>query len=224
MYFSCIGEQTVSCYPTRSLTVSDFCSNVQTLTVMYCPMDGPTCPMYSGIGWTVGYGGPQMGQWTPMDGPTCPFQHIFLSPLLQSEETLHTELWSVLPKHRRRSATSAESSRNGDDESEKQEGGEYFPATRLFEYQWPLGDASAEHYMLQEQVAEYLDIRGIQRKYPGMSECGMCVCVGGVRAYVHMHVRKHVTTWECVCVWPPTTHTHSQVVTCCMTCMWAGGG
>ena len=145
-----------------------------------------------------------------VDGPTCPFQHIFLSPLLQSEETLHTELWSVLPKHRRRSATSAESSRNGDDESEKQEGGEYFPATRLFEYQWPLGDASAEHYMLQEQVAEYLDIRGIQRKYPGMSECGMCVCLcwgGGGRTCTCMSGSMSQLGSACVCGPPPHTHT-----------------
>eukprot|EP00731_Ephydatia_muelleri_P022121 Em0014g712a len=46
--------------------------------------------------------------------------------------------------------------------------GDYFPAGRLFEYQWPVGDDTAEHYMLQEQVAEFLDIRGIQRKYPDL--------------------------------------------------------
>ena len=44
---------------------------------------------------------------------------------------------------------------------------DYFPASKLFEYQWPLGEEKAEHYMLQEHVKEYLDIRGIQRKYPG---------------------------------------------------------
>ena len=44
---------------------------------------------------------------------------------------------------------------------------DYFPASKLFEYQWPLGDESAEHYMLQEHVKEFLNIRGIQRKYPG---------------------------------------------------------
>lgn len=44
---------------------------------------------------------------------------------------------------------------------------DYFPASKLFEYQWPLGDEGAEHYMLQEQVKDFLDIRGIQRKYPG---------------------------------------------------------
>ena len=57
-------------------------------------------------------------------------------------------------------------------ESETQKSGsvvatDYFPASKLFEYQWPLGDEGAEHYMLQEHVKEYLDIRGIQRKYPG---------------------------------------------------------
>lgn len=49
---------------------------------------------------------------------------------------------------------------------------DYFPAGKLFEYQWPLGDEGAEHYMLQEHVKEFLDIRGMQRKYPGV-----CVCL-----------------------------------------------
>ncbi|XP_065846425.1 PHD finger protein 10-like [Oscarella lobularis] len=35
-----------------------------------------------------------------------------------------------------------------------------FPAERLFEYQWPRDDPSAEFYLLQEQVAEYLGING----------------------------------------------------------------
>ena len=49
---------------TRSLTVSDFCSNVRTLTVTYCPMDGPTCPMVQWDRMDSGIWGPQMGQWT----------------------------------------------------------------------------------------------------------------------------------------------------------------
>ena len=36
---------------------------------------------------------------------------------------------------------------------------DYFPASKLFEYQWPLGDEGAEHYMLQEHVKEFFDIR-----------------------------------------------------------------
>ena len=32
----------------------------------------PPTSSYSGIGQTVGYWDPQVGQWTPMDGPTCP--------------------------------------------------------------------------------------------------------------------------------------------------------
>ena len=48
---------------------------------------------------------------------------------------------------------------------------EYFPASRLFEYRWPFGDDTAEMYFLQEQVAEFLGIRGIQRKYPGTCTC-----------------------------------------------------
>ena len=45
----------------------------------------------------------------------------------------------------------------------------YFPASKLFEYSWPLSDPDAEFYMLQEQVSEYLELRGgaFQRKYPG---------------------------------------------------------
>lgn len=37
----------------------------------------------------------------------------------------------------------------------------------LFEYQWVTGDSGVEWYMLQEHVAEFLDIRGLQRRYPG---------------------------------------------------------
>ena len=36
------------------------------------PWTVPPVPWYCGIGRTVGYGGPQVGQWTPMDSPTCP--------------------------------------------------------------------------------------------------------------------------------------------------------
>ena len=67
-------------------------------------------------------------------------------------------------------------------ESETQESGsavatDYFPASKLFEYQWPLGDEGAEHYMLQEHVKEYLDIRGIQRKYPGQFDVNFATTV-----------------------------------------------
>ena len=36
------------------------------------PWTVPPVPWYSGIGRTVGYVVPQVGQWTPMDSPTCP--------------------------------------------------------------------------------------------------------------------------------------------------------
>ena len=54
-------------------------------------------------------------------------------------------------------------------------GGVYFPATRLFEYRWPPEQERAELYFLQEQVAEFLRIRGIQRKYPGEMMIHVCV-------------------------------------------------
>lgn len=38
---------------------------------------------------------------------------------------------------------------------------------RLFEYEWPVNSNDSRWYMLQEQVAEFLDIRGMQRRYPG---------------------------------------------------------
>ena len=36
------------------------------------PWTVPPVPWYSGIGRTVGYGGPPVGQCTLMDSPTCP--------------------------------------------------------------------------------------------------------------------------------------------------------
>ena len=54
------------------------------------------------------------------------------------------------------------------DEGVAGEDRDYFPASRLFEYRWPVEQERAELYFLQEQVAEFLKIRGIQRKYPGI--------------------------------------------------------
>ena len=45
----------------------------------------------------------------------------------------------------------------------------YHSANLLFEYRWPAQDPYSETFMLQEQVVEYLEIRGFSRKYPG--EC-----------------------------------------------------
>ena len=67
--------------------------------------------------------------------------------------------------------------------SEKKQEVVYFPASKLLEYEWPRGAEGAEHYMLQEQVAEFLDIRGIQRKYPGTCTgycVSLCVCVNAI--------------------------------------------
>lgn len=67
------------------------------------------------------------------------------------------------PRKRSRSAESDSEATGGHAEER-----EYFPAAKLFEYKWPLGDATAETYMIQEQVGEYLDIRGMGRKFPDM--------------------------------------------------------
>ena len=39
-------------------------------------------------------------------------------------------------------------------------------ANNLFEYRWPPGSKTSEHYFLQEQVTEYLGIKSFKRKYP----------------------------------------------------------
>jgi len=49
----------------------------------------------------------------------------------------------------------------------------YFPASKLFEYCWPLSDPEAECFMLQEHVSEFLELRAFQRKYPGNFLCAL---------------------------------------------------
>ena len=51
---------------------------------------------------------------------------------------------------------------------ESESGDEEEVSAALFEYQWVVGDGEVEWYMLQEHVAEFLDIRGMQRRYPGV--------------------------------------------------------
>ena len=36
----------------------------------------------------------------------------------------------------------------------------------LLEYKWPLEGRNSEHYFLQEQVCEFLDIKSFKRRYP----------------------------------------------------------
>ena len=67
---------------------------------------------------------------------------------------------------------------------------DYFPATRLFEYRWPPEQEKAELYFLQEQVAEFLQIRGIQRKYPGM-------CDLTLRCALYCILSLPINTWIC---------------------------
>ena len=42
-------------------------------------------------------------------------------------------------------------------------------AETLFEYQWPPLKKNSEHYFIQEQVTEFLDIKSIKRKYPDLA-------------------------------------------------------
>ena len=39
---------------------------------------------------------------------------------------------------------------------------------QVFEYQWPLNDKSAEWFLLQEHISEFLGVVSFKRKYPGM--------------------------------------------------------
>ena len=58
--------------------------------------------------------------------------------------------------------------RRREQESDSEEDGEVGQLeVNLFEYQWVLEEGRVEWFMLQEHVAEFLDIRGMQRKYPG---------------------------------------------------------
>jgi hypothetical protein len=72
-------------------------------------------------------------------------------------------LWNRKPPAKRERSSDASSDEGGTGEHH-----DYFPATRLFEYRWPPEQEKAELYFLQEQVAEFLQIRGIQRKYPDL--------------------------------------------------------
>ena len=58
-------------------------------------------------------------------------------------------------------------------EQDSDSGEESEPGFMLSEYQWSVGGA-VEWFMLQEHVAEFLDIRGMQRRYPGEETSG-CV-------------------------------------------------
>jgi hypothetical protein len=85
-----------------------------------------------------------------------------MTEVLSSEESLPTILWN------RRPAKREHSSDTSSDEGVGGGGEDYYPASRLFEYRWPPEQERAELYFLQEQVAEFLRIRGIQRKYPDL--------------------------------------------------------
>ena len=55
-----------------------------------------------------------------------------------------------------------------DEENDTPVSTSYFPASKLFEYCWPLSDPEADNFMLQEHVSEFLELRAFQRKYPGV--------------------------------------------------------
>jgi len=46
-------------------------------------------------------------------------------------------------------------------------------AETLFEYKWPLDGRNSEHYFLQEQVTEYLEVKSFKRKYPDCPRRGV---------------------------------------------------
>ncbi|CAI8047966.1 PHD finger protein 10 [Geodia barretti] len=84
------------------------------------------------------------------------------SDTLAKDESLPTILWNRRPvaKRAHSSDISSDEGAGGDED--------YFAASRLYEYRWPPEQERAELYFLQEQVAEFLRIRGIQRKYPDL--------------------------------------------------------
>ena len=45
--------------------------------------------------------------------------------------------------------------------------GRHEESVQVFEYQWPPNDKSAEWFVLQEHVSEFLGVVSFKRKYPG---------------------------------------------------------
>jgi len=45
--------------------------------------------------------------------------------------------------------------------------GRHEDIVQVFEYQWPPNDRSAEWFLLQEHISEFLQIVSFKRKYPG---------------------------------------------------------
>jgi len=46
--------------------------------------------------------------------------------------------------------------------------GRHEETVQVFEYQWPLNDRSAEWFVLQEHMSEFLGVVSFKRKYPGI--------------------------------------------------------
>lgn len=57
----------------------------------------------------------------------------------------------------------------------------------MFEYQWPLNDKSAEWFLLQEHISEFLGVVSFKRKYPGTSELMYTIYNGLVSSVVYVH-------------------------------------
>ena len=72
-------------------------------------------------------------------------------------------------------------------ESEEEEA--YFAATQIIEYKWPPDNPEAETYMLQEQIIDYLEVRGFSRKYPGT-----CVCLFALLTFLNADALDTATT------------------------------
>ncbi|XP_046383262.1 uncharacterized protein LOC124153906 isoform X2 [Ischnura elegans] len=67
-----------------------------------------------------------------------------------------------------------------------------FTAENLAEYQWPLNDKTADHYMIQEQVSEYLGVKSFKRKYPDLKR-------RTVEAEEKAHLREKGLVSESLC-------------------------
>ncbi|XP_071441493.1 supporter of activation of yellow protein-like isoform X2 [Hetaerina americana] len=80
-----------------------------------------------------------------------------------------------------------------------------FTAENLAEYQWPLNDKTADHFMIQEQVSEYLGVKSFKRKYPDLKR-------RTVEAEEKAHLREKGLVSESLCDLGLTALNSSEVL------------